>query len=55
MAIEGLGSTYNIPEIKKEHKAEMDQKKKQQKKREQNKREEEHEQNIKEGKIDIRI
>lgn len=55
MSIDGLGNIYSIPEIKKEHKTGMEQKKKQQKGREENRKNEEDEQDIKEGKVDIRI
>jgi hypothetical protein len=56
MAIEGLGNTYSIPEVKKEHEQVMNKKKKEQKNEKEKKRDEEkNPEIIKEGRIDIRI
>lgn len=55
MAIEGLGKTYGIPEVKKEREPVMNKKKNEQKNEKEKKREEEKKDNIRKGIIDIRI
>jgi len=55
MAIEGLGNTYGIPEVKKEREPSMNKKKNDQKDGKEKKREEEKPDIIKKGIIDIRI
>ena len=55
MAVEGLGNTYGIPEVKKEREPVMNKKKDNQKNEKEKKREEEKKEIIKDGRIDIRI
>lgn len=55
MAIEGLGNTYGIPEVKKEQGPVMNKKKNNNKNRKEKNREEEKKDVNKEGRIDIRI
>jgi len=55
MAIEGLGNTYGIPEVKKEREPGMNKKKNNQKNEKEKKQEEETPDINKEGRIDIRI
>jgi hypothetical protein len=56
MAVEGLGNTYGIPEVKKEREPGMNKKKHNEKNEKEKKRHEEKQQDSnKEGRIDIRI
>ena len=55
MAIEGLGNTYGIPEVKKEREPAMNKKKNDQKNEKEKKREEEKPDIIRKGIVDIRI
>ena len=55
MGIDGLNSTYGVPDIKNERETVMNQRKKQRKQQDDKKKEEKEERIINEGKIDIRI
>jgi hypothetical protein len=55
MAVEGLGNTYGIPEVKNEREPVMNKKNNHQKNEKKKKREEEKKEIIKEGRVDIRI
>lgn len=55
MAVEGLGNTYGIPEVKNEREPVMNKKKNHEKNEKEKKREEEKKEIIKDGRIDIRI
>ena len=55
MGIDGLGSTYGVPAIKKEQEPVMDKRKKQDKKQDGKKKKGKKDNYIHEGKIDIRI
>lgn len=55
MAVEGLGNTYGIPDVKNEREPVMNKKKNHEKNEKEKKREEEKKEIIKDGRIDIRI
>jgi len=55
MAVEGLGKTYGIPDVKNEREPVMNKKKNHQKNEKDKKREEEKQEIKNEGRIDIRI